>query len=308
MNKNLVSFLSLLLCLVFVGSCKKDHTNKVPVADAGPSMSTTPPKDSVTLTGSGTDADGKISSYLWSQVSGPNSSLIANPSSANTLLSGLITGTYVLQLMVVDNQGATGVDTVSIVVNPSPIDTLNVQPEQNQNEVMIWGNSTNLEESWAGSPETGGAAWTSGNPVFERGALQFDLSQIAKTATIMSANLYLYSESQPINGDLVHSNSGADNSLLVQQITQPWVASAVKWTNQPSSTETDEVIVPSTTSASLDLNIDVKALVANMVSQNENYGFLLKLQTETAYTSRLFCSSFNSDTSKHPKLVVVYKY
>ena len=49
-------------------------------------------------------------------------------------------------------------------------------------------------------------------------------------------------------------------------------------------------------------------MVSTMVSNNANYGFLMKLQNEVAYTSRIFTSSRdNTHTDKYPKLVVVYK-
>jgi hypothetical protein len=80
----------------------------------------------------------------------------------------------------------------------------------------------------------------------------------------------------------------------------------VTWQNQPSTSTTSQVSIPSTTQSRLDLvDLDVTNLVRDM-RQYGNYGFMLKLQNETIYTSRIFCSSKHSDASKHPKLVVVY--
>ncbi|HMH33753.1 MAG TPA: hypothetical protein VK543_12025 [Puia sp.] len=44
---------------------------------------------------------------------------------------GLVSGSYVYQLMVTDNQGATGIDTMTIKVNPAIIDTVTFQPSNN---------------------------------------------------------------------------------------------------------------------------------------------------------------------------------
>lgn len=45
-----------------------------------------------------------------------------------------------------------------------------------------------------------------------------------------------------------------------------------------------------------------------MVKNNANYGFLLKIQNEQIYNSRLFISSHNTVyTSKRPKLVIQYQ-
>ena len=133
MKKNLYLFfyVFILFALTF-SSCQKDNQNKVPVADAGAAHMITLPTDTVTLTGTGTDADGTITGYLWSQVSGPVESEIVNPGSLSSLVNFTKSGTYIYQLMVVDNLGATGLDTVSVVVNPSPIDsiTLTANPKK----------------------------------------------------------------------------------------------------------------------------------------------------------------------------------
>src|SRR6516164_3374528 len=99
-------------------ACTKEHTNKVPVADAGPSQTIQLPVDAVTVTGKGSDADGKVVGYLWSEISGPNTATIVYPGAASTGIKGLVEGTYVFQFMVTDDMGATGLDTMSIKVNP----------------------------------------------------------------------------------------------------------------------------------------------------------------------------------------------
>jgi hypothetical protein len=186
--------------------------------------------------------------------------------------------------------------------------TLTLQPIDNPNEVHIFGNNTGNEGSNPLSPEIDGAAWTqNSDTVGVRAALQFDLSSIPASAVIDSSRLTLYSNPTPLNGNLVDANYGTDNTLLIQQITAPWTASAVRWTNQPIAISTGEIIIPSTTQSFLDLpNIDVTSMVNNMVKNNTNYGFLIRLQTEIAYNSRIFCSSKYSDTTKHPKIAVWY--
>jgi hypothetical protein len=95
--------------------------NVPPIADAGADQSITLPANSVNLNGSGsTDADGNIASYAWTHIGGPTTFVIGNANAATTVLSGLIQGTYLFRLMVTDNNGATDLDTVSIVVNPAP--------------------------------------------------------------------------------------------------------------------------------------------------------------------------------------------
>jgi len=88
--------------------------NVSPTANAGADQTLAAGATTGTLTGSGSDTDGTIAGYAWSQISGPNTAGITSPSSASTGLTGLIAGAYVFRLTVTDNQGATGFDDVQI--------------------------------------------------------------------------------------------------------------------------------------------------------------------------------------------------
>ncbi len=94
--------------------------NQAPVANAGPDQTITLPTNSVTLNGSGTDADGTIASYQWTKVAGPSQFTITNSSSSQTIFKNLVEGEYTLVLRVTDNKGAFSTDTVSIKVTASP--------------------------------------------------------------------------------------------------------------------------------------------------------------------------------------------
>jgi hypothetical protein len=98
--------------------------NISPVAQAQGSSSITLPVNSVVADGTTSfDPDGTIASYAWAQLSGgPNTATNSNPSSAQTTFGGLIQGTYNFQLTVTDNQGATGKDTLTVVVNAAGTD------------------------------------------------------------------------------------------------------------------------------------------------------------------------------------------
>ena len=52
--------------------------NLPPVANAGVGQTITLPTNSVTLSGSGTDADGTIVGYVWTKISGPTARSITN--------------------------------------------------------------------------------------------------------------------------------------------------------------------------------------------------------------------------------------
>ena len=89
--------------------------NISPVANAGLDKSVTLPTSSVTLTGSGTDADGTIATYLWTKISGTNG-IITNPGQAQTTVTSLLQGNYQFELKVTDDKGGVGKDTVSVTV------------------------------------------------------------------------------------------------------------------------------------------------------------------------------------------------
>ena len=81
--------------------------NKAPVANAGADKAITLPLNTITLTGNGTDADGKISSYSWVKITGIAGNINAG-NTATATVSGLVAGIYQYELTVKDNAGATG--------------------------------------------------------------------------------------------------------------------------------------------------------------------------------------------------------
>ncbi|HEU4472764.1 MAG TPA: carbohydrate-binding protein [Flavisolibacter sp.] len=99
----------------------KPKPNQPPVAEAGNGSTLTLPLNTLTLNGSGTDTDGTITAFQWTRVSGPSSLTWVNSNTGAALISGLTSGTYVLRLTVTDNEGATGSDDVTVVVNSAPL-------------------------------------------------------------------------------------------------------------------------------------------------------------------------------------------
>jgi 5-hydroxyisourate hydrolase-like protein (transthyretin family)/predicted esterase len=118
-----------------VGASGGGTTNQPPTANAGANQTITLPTNSVTLTGSGSDADGTIVSYAWTKVSGPAGGMITTPSQASTTVTNLAEGSYVFRLTVTDNSGATATSDVTITVNaattppPPPTFSLKIEAE-----------------------------------------------------------------------------------------------------------------------------------------------------------------------------------
>lgn len=95
--------------------------NKPPVSDAGSDKTITLPVNTVTLVGSGSDADGKIAGYVWTKISGPSTFSISGNTSATATLSNLVQGIYTFRLTVIDDDGDTGSDDLNIVVNAAAV-------------------------------------------------------------------------------------------------------------------------------------------------------------------------------------------
>ncbi|GJM25822.1 MAG: hypothetical protein DHS20C16_22370 [Phycisphaerae bacterium] len=91
-----------------------------PTADAGPDQIIALPTTSAALSGLGSDADGTIVDFAWTQISGPAMATLPTPSSAITSADNLYEGTYVFELTVTDNVGLTGSDQVLIEVVDVP--------------------------------------------------------------------------------------------------------------------------------------------------------------------------------------------
>lgn len=298
----------LVLLSLLLFQCKKDDLvfPKAPEADSGPDQTVQLPVTSVTLNGIGSTQNGHIVGYLWSLVSGPNVPVITSPSSKTTTVTQLVAGTYLFQFMVVDTAGLTGVDTTRIQVNPSPIQTLTLQPANNPTEMSFFGGN-GIDQSGQVVEFIAGAWTTGGVPVVLRAVSQFDLSSIPAGATIISAKLSLYSTPNPLNGNFVDANSGSNNSMYIRRVINSWNPGSANWLNQPSATSTNQILIPHTSQSFLDLiDIDVKNLVNDMRA-NANFGFMISLQNETYYNIRNFCSSRHAITAKHPKLVITYQ-
>jgi hypothetical protein len=146
--------------------------NVAPVANAGSDQSITLPINYVSLSGSGTDVDGTISAYLWTKVSGPAAGTINTPNTATTTVTGLIQGVYKFELSVTDNSGASGKDTMQVIVfalNVPPVSNagLNQSITLPTNTSNLFGSGTDVDGSittYLWTKISGPAAGTITNP------------------------------------------------------------------------------------------------------------------------------------------------
>ena len=104
--------------------------NAAPTAHAGDDAAVTSGTQ-VTLTGSGTDADGTIASYQWTRTGGTGTATNATLSDAtaaqptftdSSLTSNDSAVTHIFELVVTDDDGATSsADSVTITINPPDV-------------------------------------------------------------------------------------------------------------------------------------------------------------------------------------------
>ncbi|UII30977.1 tandem-95 repeat protein [Fulvivirga ulvae] len=121
-----------------------EATNQPPTANAGSNLSITLPTNFVTISGSGSDTDGTIASYSWTKKSGPSTGTLSNNTTPTLTASGLVEGTYVFTLMVMDDDGASASDDVTVTVNPAEVNQSPTSKAGSDITLILPTNSTNI--------------------------------------------------------------------------------------------------------------------------------------------------------------------
>lgn len=109
----------IVLVTVLFTACVKTPPpgNEMPVARAGNDVTLLYPVDSVVLDGSSSyDSDGKIESYLWTQLSNSTQSQLFNQDKAVAKANQMLPGVHLFELKVTDNSGLFSKDTITITV------------------------------------------------------------------------------------------------------------------------------------------------------------------------------------------------
>lgn len=164
--------------------------NKAPTANAGADLAVDE-QSTVALIGSGSDTDGSLASYQWTQIGGELVTLESeNTSSASFLAPELLESSVLsFRLTVTDNKGATGTDDVTITVNP-----VNALPTVDASENRTVDEETSVTLV-ASASDTDGTivsyAWqqTSGTPVTltnaDTSSLSFDAPTVAENQELL---------------------------------------------------------------------------------------------------------------------------
>ncbi|MCD9017741.1 alpha/beta fold hydrolase [Parachryseolinea silvisoli] len=124
--------------------------NKAPVANAGGNREITLPINGLTLNGSGSDADGTITKYAWSQQGGPSTITLTTTDQPNLTMTGLVAGVYTFRLTVTDNANASAFADVLVTVHMADAPKPPVVSAGNDQELSLPTNTVTLTGTASG--------------------------------------------------------------------------------------------------------------------------------------------------------------
>jgi len=205
------------------------NVNAPPVAAAGPDQ-TVITATNVSLSGSGTDANGTIASYAWTQTGGTAVTLSGASTATPSFTAPATAGALEFQLTVTDNQGASQSDLVAVMVNAlaAPViafDPVSITAFEDGNALLfVVASGEDLNYEWHYT--SGVLAHTSTDPYMLRTSVNSNhcyyvvVSNSAGSATSESACIDvipasgIFDPSDDLMGDDLAVASTYGNSLL----------------------------------------------------------------------------------------------
>jgi hypothetical protein len=199
---------------------------------------------------------------------------------------------YITLITVVFSYSFILAQTDSLVLRPGP---------STSKDATVW--SVFPTTNYGNTQEATLTAWTNGgSPSTKRYYVEFDMTSIPPGTVVDSAYLFYYNNpTAPSHGG---QHSGA-NGFIVKRVTSIWDEASITYANQPSSTNTNQVTVPATTSSNQNFKIDVTALVQDQMTFGNN-GFFLRLVNESIYRAIVCASSDHTVAAYRPMLKVYY--
>ena len=205
-------------------------SNAPPVVNAGADKSITLPTSSVALAGSATDADGTISKYAWTKISGPTQFTFSNTAISNPTVSNLAAGTYTFRLTATDNLGASAADDINIIVNAASnkAPVVNAGADKSitlpTNSVALAGSATDADGTimkYAWTKISGPTQFTFSNTAISNptvsnlaaGTYTFRLTATDNLGTSAADDINIIVNAASNNAPVV--NAGADKSITL---------------------------------------------------------------------------------------------
>jgi gliding motility-associated-like protein len=120
--------------------------NQSPTANAGSGIVITLPTTTTNISGSGTDPEGSVLTYAWTQVDGPTTATLQNATSPTVTVKDLVNTSevYIFRVTVTDDKGATGFADVTVTVNNAPVNVPPVANAGSDESITLPINSINL--------------------------------------------------------------------------------------------------------------------------------------------------------------------
>ncbi|RNI33355.1 T9SS C-terminal target domain-containing protein [Hanamia caeni] len=235
--------------------------NIPPVANVDKDRNIYLPKNSVILPGSGTDPDGSIVSYAWTQISGPSSATMVNPTSAQGGAGDLVVGPYQFQLTVTDNEGATGTATLNINVNTPGSGNLKVNGGSDRNiqlpknSIVLPGSATDPDGtiiSYQWTQISGPSTATLVNPTSAQGGAgdliagvyQFKLTAVddqgATASAVVNVTVTGGNQARMMNVQDATSTNTGDTASVLSNSTLATIGNSTDLVKSPTSGITDQ--------------------------------------------------------------------
>ncbi len=228
-------------------------------------------------------------------------------------------------VLLILNYGAISQTQTTVTFKPSPNIGQDANIFTNNGCILRHNSISSADINYPSSPEFSISKWSytsDGCPVGTiRSLLKFDeLSTIPSNAEIISAELKLFGipSSQGNNyGNSSYPGSPSgflSNKSFIQRVTSAWNEQTVTWNTQPTTTTTNQITIPQSTSEwnwnFSDNSSNLVAMIQDMVSNPEsNHGFMLRLENESnTYRSLYFATSDHSNSKLWPELTVTYNY
>src|SRR5690606_644362 len=200
-----------------------NSVNLAPSVTINTNRNITFPLNKTTFTATGTDTDGTIASYVWTQVSGPATATLTNDMTPTVTVTVEVAGTYWFRVTVTDNEGATAFAESRLIVNEANVNQPPTANAGTNKTITLPMNAINLEGS--GSDPDGSIA-------------TYQWSKVSgPAATITNANTPTVSLSNLVEGTYVMRLTVTDNrgatatasvsvSVLAAVVNVPPVAEA----------------------------------------------------------------------------------
>jgi len=196
-------------------------------------------------------------------------------------------------------QDVTDTDTNSVVIQPASADSMMVASAANTN----YGSNVGI---WVG--EANDAAQNA------RGLIKFDLSSIPSNATITSAVLSLY---------LASEKSSNTRTMYAYRMLKDWHEAAVTWNKRKASinwitaggfdaADCEQTAIGSVSLGAAEavgwktITLTAGAVEGWINGTLNNYGLLLKMDTESNDQYRFHSSNYTADATLQPKLTLKY--